>query len=109
MSKYESAPTVRFDIFMAGDVDRAKQICREFCMVVGFCVHVESVTFIYTGAEESGFKVGVINYPRFPCDEKTLRKHACSLASLLRAGCCQNSYSIVGPVLTEWFSCRDSE
>lgn len=29
-----SAPTVRFDIFLAGDLAQAKQVCREYCFDV---------------------------------------------------------------------------
>lgn len=99
-------PTIRFDIYMAGDSAQAKQVCREYCFAEGFCVHIEPVDFIYTGGEEAGFKVGIINYPRFPTTEGDLREKAGSLADLLMTRLCQHSYSIVGPSVTEWFSRR---
>lgn len=40
MIDMQSATTVRIDIFMAGDLAQAKQVCREFCYEVGLCVHV---------------------------------------------------------------------
>lgn len=101
-----TVPTIRFDIFMAGDVAQAKHICRQYCFEVGLCVHVEPVDFIYTGGEESGFKVGFINYPRFPLDESALREHAVKLGLELMEGLFQHSFSVVGPTTTEWFSRR---
>lgn len=71
-----AVPTLRFDIFMAGDVSQAKLVCREYCYAVGLCVHIEPVDFIYTGGEEDGFKVGLINYPRFPISEPELHERA---------------------------------
>ena len=47
----KSAPTIRFDIFMAGDINIAKQVCREYCFQVGFCITIEPVDYIYTGGE----------------------------------------------------------
>ena len=103
----ESEPTVRYDIFMAGDIDQAKQFCREFCFIAGLCVHIEPVDYIYTGGEEAGFKIGLLNYPRFPANNADLHDTALNLAEKLRGRLCQHSYMIVGPDMTEWFSVRD--
>lgn len=102
-------PTIRYDIYMAGDLSQAKQACREFCFAVGLCVHIEPVAFIYTGGEEDGFKVGLVNYPRFPSDSHSLRAQALNLADALQRRLCQHSYLIVGPDRTEWFSCREDQ
>lgn len=102
-------PTIRFDIFMAGDVEQAKQVCREFCYDVGLCVTLEPVSYIYTGGEEGGFRVGLINYPRFPTSHYDLRQRARDLAAELMVRLCQQSYSIVGPESTEWYSRRPTE
>lgn len=101
-----TVPTSRVDIFMAGDIAQAKQVCREFCFEVGFCVHIEPVDFIYTGGEEAGFKVGLIHYPRFPTTKEDLVFKAGQLADRLMERLCQHSYSIVGPDATTWFSRR---
>jgi ferredoxin len=101
-----TCPTIRFDIFIAGDRDQAKQACREYCFAVGLCVTVEPVAYIYTGGEETGVRVGIINYPRFPSTHDELREKARQLASALMVRLCQHSYSIVGPDETEWFSRR---
>lgn len=92
-------------IFIAGDYLQAKQVCREFCRR-GLCVTIEPTCYIYTGGEESGVRVGLINYPRFPSDEATIIKTALELAELLRQKLCQQSYSIVTPTKTIWESSR---
>lgn len=108
MSERESE-TRRFEIFMAGDLVQAKQVCREYCFEVGLCVTVEPVDYIYTGGEESGFRIGLINYPRFPSSHVDLEAKATELAARLLAGLCQHSYSIVGPARTIWFSRREGQ
>ena len=101
-----SAPTVRVDIFIAGDLDVAKQVCREYCLEVGLCVTVEPVAYVYTGGEETGVRVGLINYPRFPATESEIAAKAQGLADRLMHRLCQFSYSIVTPSETTWFSRR---
>jgi hypothetical protein len=101
-----TAPTIRFDIFMAGDLSAAREVCREYCFAVGLCVTVEPVSYIYTGGEEAGFRIGLINYPRFPTDEAALSARANELAHMLMVRLCQHSFSIAGPKETVWFTRR---
>lgn len=103
----DTCPTVRFDIFIAGDPADARRICRQYCMDVGFCVTVEAIDYIYTGGQESGVRVGVINYARFPSNHDDLYCKTAALADLLMNGLYQESYSIVGPNETLWVSRRD--
>lgn len=103
----DTCPTIRFDIFIAGDLADARRICREYCINMGFCVTVEPVDYIYTGGRESGVRVGIINYPRFPSDHDELYRRASGLADLLMTGLYQHSYSIAGPKETIWVSRRD--
>lgn len=100
-------PSFFLTIFVAGDPVLAKQVCRRFCMH-GLCVTIEPTTYIYTGGEEVGVRVGLINYPRFPGPLADLWVKAINLAELLRAELCQHSYSIVGPDKTIWSSARDA-
>lgn len=104
--KQVSAPTIRFDIFIGGDIDQAKQVCRQHCFAHGLCVTVESVSYIYTGGEEAGVRIGLINYPRFPNTGDELGEKARVLADALMTALCQHSYSIVGPNETVWVSRR---
>lgn len=90
-----SLPTVVVEVFMAGDIDHAKQVVRRFCMDVPCCVTVSQTAYIYAGGEEAGFVVGFRNYPRFPSTAEELRKKADSLAERLRNELAQRSYMIV--------------
>lgn len=105
----KSAKTVRVEIFIAGDLQQAKQVCREWCMENGACVTVDPVSYIYTGGEEAGVRIGFINYPRFPASEACITGRAENLAERLMHRLCQHSYSIVGPEETTWRSRRPED
>lgn len=102
--KAESTYTVA--IFMAGDMAQAKQVCREFCER-GFCVHIHPADFIYTGGEEAGFKIGLVNYPRFPSTPDDLWQKADDLARMLIVRLFQHSALLVAPDKTEWITRRE--
>ncbi|MGV8955741.1 MAG: hypothetical protein ACOH2M_31900 [Cypionkella sp.] len=107
--KVTVAPTIRFDIFIAGDADQAKQVCREHCFAVGLCVTVEPVSYIYTGGEEAGIRVGLINYPRFPTTFQALKNRADALGLLLMERLLQHSFCVIGPGETTWYSRRPED
>jgi hypothetical protein len=106
--RHETAPTYTATIYMAGDIEQAKQVCRQFCCAVGLCVTIEPTTYIYTGGEERGFRVGLLNYPRFPAEPALILDRARELARNLLDVLCQHSYSIVTSAETEWFSRREA-
>ena len=103
------APTRVIELFLAGDIDHAKQIVRLFCKERPCCVTVTPTTFIYDGGEESGFVVGFRNYPRFPADDHAMRGAADELASRLRLALGQDSYlSVDHSGMTTWSTTRDA-
>lgn len=108
-AKVKTEPSIRIDIFIAGDLQQAKQVCREWCLEVGACVTVEPLDYIYTGGEEAGVRIGFINYPRFPTDHDALFEKASSLGYRLMENLCQLSFSIVTPQKTVWVSRRPNE
>lgn len=103
----EMAPTYTVSLYMAGDVDVARQAIREYCYDVGLCVTVTPTTYIYTGGEEAGFIVGFINYPRFPVEPADLDATAREVADLLLDRCCQHSYTLVAPEGSTWVTRRE--
>jgi hypothetical protein len=107
--KVVHVPTYWARIYIAGDIAMIKQVCREHCMEIGLCVTVDPTTYIYTGGEESGAVVGLINYPRFPSDQEAIYARALDLAEKLMERCCQQSYSIVTATDTVWFSRRPEQ
>lgn len=104
--KVTRAPSFDVRIVMAGDRADAARLCREFCFEVGFCVTLENAEYIYTGGQESGIVVGLINYPRFPRDQASIVEMAEQLGTKLMEGLHQHSFSIVTPQETIWYSRR---
>jgi len=102
----KSCPAYLVSIFMAGEIDLAKQLCREFCDKEGLCVTVTPTTYIYTNGSEEGFIVGLINYPRFPADADSIFATASALAEHLRQMLGQESYTIQTPDAAFWTSYR---
>jgi ferredoxin len=103
----KGVPTAAWRIWIAGDAAVARQVCREYCMTVGLCVTVTPTDFIYTGGQEAGVVVGLLNYPRFPDKPPALAEKAMQLAGRLRAALCQHSVLVEGPDITTWISERE--
>lgn len=93
-------------IFIAGDYAKALELCRAYCDETGFCVTVTPTAYVYTGGQEAGVIVGLINYPRFPSEPHAIWHRADELGKRLRVGLGQESYTIQAPDKTVWFSHR---
>lgn len=93
-------------IFTAGDYDRAVQVCQEYCDRVGLCVTVSRTLYVYTGGQEHGLVVGLINYLRFPALPGLIESRALELAHLLRTALGQDSFTIQTPEKSAWYSWR---
>lgn len=104
--RIETSATYWVKLYLSGPIEQAKQILRRECLAEGLCVTVEPTTFIYTGGEESGYVVGLINYPRFPSDPASIRERAMQLASMLLAETYQHSALVMDPICTEWLTIR---
>ena len=73
----------------------AECICRKYVDRVGLCVTVTPTRYIYSGGEEPGVIVGLINYPRFPKPPEEIRRHALELATQLMGGLHQQRVTVV--------------
>lgn len=89
-------------VYMAGDIVTAKRWLRKHAYRQGTCVTVTPTDFVYTGGEEAGFIVGLVNYPRFPKSLSVLTEQAREIARALVVECCQRTALVVGPQETEW-------
>lgn len=105
--KTKTVTTFWAEIYMAGDINQAKQACREEAIREGLCITIEPTDFIYTGGEEVGFVVGLINYPRFPKTNQQTFARAELLAKLLIERLCQHSALIMTPEKTTWLTKRE--
>lgn len=102
-----SEDTIWIKIYLSGPISIGEQVCREECLREGLCVTIEPTKYIYTGGEEAGFVVGLINYPRFPSTYEDLLVRAKDLAIKLLDQTCQRSVLIVTPQITEWITKRE--
>ena len=94
-------------MYLSGPIEVAKQAIRADTLRAGLCVTIEPTTFIYTGGEEAGYVVGLLNYPRFPCEPQQLEERARELMHTLLTATHQQSALMVTPSLTEWITLRD--
>lgn len=105
--RLETVSTYWARIYMSGPIEVAKHTIRAECLREGLCVTIEPTTFIYTGGEETGFVVGLVNYPRFPCSPQQLVERARDLMTKLLDSTFQSSAMLMTPDATEWISKRE--
>lgn len=96
-------------IFIAGSYLEAETLCRAYCDGVGLCVTVTPTEYVYSGGQEAGVIVGLINYGRFPSDPDALFERAKQLALYLIKQLAQESASIQAPDTTLWLSFRPDD
>ncbi|UAT28897.1 hypothetical protein PP753_gp61 [Dinoroseobacter phage vB_DshP-R7L] len=108
MNVAKAAQSFTQRIWMAGNYANAEEICRRFCER-GMCVSISPANYIYTGGEESGFVVTLINYARFPKSPVRLKEISFELAMDLCVGLHQQSFTIEGPEETLFFSSRPED
>ena len=107
--KTEHVPAHAITIFMAGDLSIAEDVCRRFCDEHGECVTVEPTTYVYTGGQEVGVRVGFINYARFPRLPPEIYRRAGELALRLRVALRQDSFTLQTPTESVFYSWRKSD
>lgn len=103
----KNSTTYWVKIYLSGPIEEAKQIIRKDVLEKGLCVTIEPTTFIYTGGEEQGYVVGLINYPRFPEMHGKIYERALDLANKLLEGTYQHSVLVTCPDLSTWLTKRE--
>lgn len=76
-------------------IAEVKEVCQKYVDKMGLCVTVTPTSFVYTGGNEPGAIVGLINYPRFPKEESEIKETAIELATILKEKLSQNRVTIV--------------
>jgi len=107
LDAWKTSSTWWVNIYIAGPIEIGKQICREECWQEALCVNVQPCDYIYTGGEESGYCVGLVNYPRFPRDGADITNRAKALAVRLMEGTYQHSVMVQTPTDTYWLTRRE--
>lgn len=105
----KTLPTYTVQLYIAGDIDAAKQWLRRECYQKGLCVTVEPTTFVYTGGEEQGMVIGFAAYPRFPKEKSELWQRARLIADGLLQELAQHSFMLVDQYNTTWVSRRPED
>lgn len=106
--KTETSPTYIIRLYLSGPIDVAKQTLRAECLTAGLCVTIEPTQYIYTGGEEAGYVVGLLNYPRFQTAPEGLRIRAMALMVALLDATHQHSALMVTPEESLWITKRDA-
>jgi hypothetical protein len=102
----KSVKSYQVKIYLSGSIEIIKNVCREYCLR-GLCVTINPTLFIYTGGEEYGVEIGLINYPRFIDEQINILQKAKELATLCRDKSFQHSYLIIDGNETIWNSTRE--
>lgn len=105
----KTLPTYEIRIYMSGPIEVAKQAMRENVFRFPSCMTITPTTYIYTGGEEAGYVVGLLNYPRFPTAPNELCVRAKTVAEFLLEKTFQHSALIVTPETTTWITTRNHE
>lgn len=77
-----------------------------YCYDEGLCVTVSPTEFICRGGRETGFVVGLVNYPRFPEHPERIRARAEDLARALIVELAQETALVQTPLLALWLTRR---
>lgn len=109
MLAVKTAPTAIARLYLSGPIEVAKQVIRADCLREGLCVTIEPTTFIYTGGEEAGYVVGLLNYPRFPSEPSAIYARARHLMHALLEATHQHSALLVTDEGTEWVTKRTEQ
>ncbi len=99
----------KIEIFIAGDIKTAEDICQKYCDDTGFCVTVEPTNYVFTNGNERGVRVGIINYARFPNDQSKIFELAIVLGDLLLGGLGQGSYTVQDHIRSVMRSIRPTD
>ena len=102
--KEQTIDTFTCEICLGGNYDDALRICKEFCNKEGLCVTVSKTEFIYTGGQESGVIVRLVQYPRFPKEKYEIENICFDLGCTLIEGLYQESALIISPDETKWLT-----
>lgn len=107
LTKTKTVSTHLVSVYIAGDYADALRFCRQYTTDVGLCVTVSEVDFAYSYGMESGVRIDLVNYPRFPSNPDDIDQRAFDLAEKLMYELCQRTALVVDPIATTWIYRED--
>lgn len=96
-------------IYCTGDKARLYAAVQETIDAIGLCVSIFPCDYLFTGGQESGYEIRLINYPRLPFDMDTMMAKAGHVAQAVFTVNPKGSLTIVAPHETIFWSNRDSD
>lgn len=102
--KRKRGKTFYVEICCAGSYEKAIEICQNYCDEIGLCVTIEKCIYVYTGGNEEGIKVRLVQYPRFPKKEEEILLLAQHLTFELIQGLEQKTALLITPTETIWYN-----
>jgi hypothetical protein len=106
--KHITSKTYSVDVYLSGRYEKIKDVLSLYTLK-GLCISIEKVDYIYTHGIESGAKVQLINYPRFPTSEDDLLQEAIDMGKEVLSQTGQGSFTVVSPDTTHFFSVREKD
>jgi hypothetical protein len=79
------------------DIEDVERLMQKFVDAKKECVTITATKFVYTDGNEPGVIVGLINYPRFPKFQHTLKERAFEIAKILMVTFKQNRVTVTMP------------
>lgn len=100
-------PTFWARIYISGPLHAIEQVCRDFFLNdTECCATVDPTKFIYTGGEQAGAVIQLINYPRFPSTPTLVQETAERLSKKLLLATHQISALVMTPHETIYYSIK---
>lgn len=101
-----TVPSFTAKLYIGGDIQTAKRLINKMVYFEGMCVTIDPTTFVYTGGEEAGMVIGLINYPRFPSAPEQIKAKATAIGDMLIRELNQRTYLILCSDETYWMACE---
>ena len=80
--------------------EELEDLLQEMCNEDPICVCVIPCSYVYKGGKENGAVIRLINYPRFPSNQRLLKERAIKMAESLKLHFKQNRISVQAPDMT---------
>jgi hypothetical protein len=83
-------------------------LLQDYVDKVGLGLFVQKGEFLYTKGNEPGYKVTIINYPRFPSTSEEIHKHAEAIVEILLRELKQYRITVCYPQVSMMYELEES-
>lgn len=107
--KIQTAKAYSVRIFICGDYQAAKKAMQKYVDEHPLCVTVTPTCYVFTGGQEDGVIVELINYVRFDSPHILIWDRARDVGEYLKIMLNQQSYTVQDHETTYWVSHRPED